>query len=192
MNEEIARLVRPLVKQATILKLSRDRRADRRDKTGSFFGGVPYAEPGESWPVCPGCSDGLSFICQVNLDGCAHKPPPGVRLFAFFYCWECSPWGMDSGPLGRWLVRIYSDPSRKKAVKLRDRSPKSYRTTRCSVRAVPAESLPEWEGISRWCRPASDLSAQANPDEPWEPYQTVAAEMTGRDGFATVVGGYPR
>jgi hypothetical protein len=103
----------------------------------------------------------LSFVCQARFSETKFAPPNGIDRFTFFYCWECSPWGLDDEPPGQWVVRS-------------------------------AKSLPDWESIDVYCPEASALSAELNDDEPWEPYTELLQKITGRDDYATMIGGYPR
>jgi uncharacterized protein YwqG len=77
---------------------------------GSHFGGIPYAEAGEEWPVCPTCKTSLTFIGQIDTKSGFNQPPEGVALFTFFYCWECFPWGLKDEVKGTWVVRTYAEP----------------------------------------------------------------------------------
>src|SRR5881296_1731575 len=113
-NEAFGKLVEPLVRKATALKLTKTDESTSFSKIESRFGGPPYAEAGEVWPICKGCEKPLSFICQVNLRQLKHPEIDGVGLFTFFYCWPCRPWGLRrySGQLGctalQRFVRIES------------------------------------------------------------------------------------
>ena len=158
----------------------------------TYFGGQPYAESGDSWPSCPTCQMELSFIFQARFSETKYVPPEGVQLFTFFYCWKCSPWGLDDEDPGQWVVRFYSAPSDERAVRIQRETKDEYETTPCSVEIESAKSLPDWEGIDVYCPEASTLSAKLNDDEPWEPYSALVQQITGRDDYATMIGGYPR
>ncbi len=189
-NEDIARLITPLIQAASAVELRRVASAEHG--VGSRFGGRPYAEAGESWPICGTCARPLSFICQIHMSDCTHRPIPGIGLFTFFYCWECFP-QEDGGELaGQWLVRCYTDPQHRKATLIEPPQPgEPVQTTPCAITMQATRSLPDWDGIAVWCPEAADLSAQANPDESWQPYLSTAEQLVGEADYASMVGGYP-
>ena len=127
------------------------------------------------------------------MSDCKHEAIPGIGLFTFFYCWECFP-QEDGGELaGQWLVRLYPDPQDRKATLIEPSQPgEPVQTTPCAVTMQPTHSLPDWDGIAVWCPEAADLSAQADPDEPWQSYLSTAEHLVGEADYATMVGGYPR
>jgi len=100
-NVTVNRLT-PIVKEVTILELD-DSTAPKH--TSSYFGGNPYAEEGDIWPICPTCEKALDFICQMNFKDCEHESRPKIGLFSFFYCYECHPFGL--GSVWRYRRRDY-------------------------------------------------------------------------------------
>jgi hypothetical protein len=125
------------------------------------------------------------------MSDCSHRPIPGIGLFAFFYCWECFPQEDGSEPAGAWVVRLYPDPQDRKAISLEPPSEEPVQTTPCAVTMQLCRSLPDWDGIAVWCPEAADLSAQAAPGEPWQPYLSTAEQLVGEAGYTTMIGGYP-
>ncbi|MFC9863068.1 MULTISPECIES: DUF1963 domain-containing protein [unclassified Streptomyces] len=127
-EEHVVQLLRPLMRTRTVLEPAQSppathacgsRRRDaapppvpaRSHATGEFattrFGGFPTVEEGETWPLCEGCADDLTFVAQVDhsRDGLHSRLP--VTFFTFFYCWTCHPWGRRR-KRGGWLVRSYT------------------------------------------------------------------------------------
>ena len=84
MHEEIGSLLQPLAKTATKLEPKKVRDEASLPLTGSHFGGIPYAEADEEWPVCPTCKTSLNFICQIDTASGFKRQPDGVALFTFF------------------------------------------------------------------------------------------------------------
>ncbi|RPK93802.1 hypothetical protein EES46_04975 [Streptomyces sp. ADI98-10] len=86
-----------------------------REVVATRFGGLPTMEEGETWPLCDGCADDLTFVAQVDhaRDGLHDTLPIG--FFTFFYCWNCHPWGRDRDR-GGWLVRSYTALRRPKVL----------------------------------------------------------------------------
>ena len=193
---ELITKVRALLAKAVVAEPTKLRKGEAVSLIATKFGGLPYAERGDEWPVCGGCGEGLSFIFQANLAECA-AAERGKGLFAFFYCHSCSSWG-DIPPelTDAWVVRRYEAPSEAKAIEMEDTSPEDARTRACSVKLATVMSLPDWEGVGEIAPEVSDMSAELNDDEPWEPYVSAAAELLGEhpdnDDFRTQIGGYAK
>lgn len=190
-KSQLELVVTPHVRVCSCLEPKSGRNLDT-PAARTYFGGQPYAESGDAWPSCPTCQKELSFVCQARFSETKFAPPNGIDLFTFFYCWECSPWGLDDEPPGQWVVRFYSAPSDERAIRIQRKTNDEYETTPCSVDIKSAKSLPDWEGIDVYCPEASALSAELNDDEPWEAYTELLQKITGRDDYSTMIGGYPR
>lgn len=184
-------IIRPLLLPASRISTVGLPRGLSSPITSTKFGGHPYAELDEDWPICGGCEEGLSFIFQCNLAECPHQKATG--LFTFFYCHECSSWGDIPPELeNAWLVRRYKSPADNKAVELEDASPKKARTNECSVKMEIVQSLPDWDTINDLLPAAAELSTKSNKDEPWATYQKTVEELLGGEPESTSqVGGYP-
>jgi len=192
MDPRFEKLLRPLVRQATTVKLSKAPNAASKPATRTKFGGIPYSEAGDSWPICPGCERGLNFICQLNLADCLHPEPVLRGLFVFYYCWECMPWGLPGDLKGTWLVRAYPRPGVDRIVQIQHGVKSVAPTIPCSVEMVIDLSLPDWDGIDVVCPAAAELSSKLDLDKPWAPYKAASMELTGNNGYATRIGGYPK
>jgi uncharacterized protein YwqG len=193
MNKELTLLVQPLASTATRLNLKKSSKGASLPVTGSHFGGSPYAEVGEEWPVCPVCTTSLTFICQVDTTSGFHERPEGVALLTFFYCWECFPWGygMEDEVEGTWVVRTYSEPAESRAVPIFPSNGQPDPTRPCVVEIEKVISFPDLEALEEWSEEAAELSSNSNTDEPWEPYRSTVEALGGLTDYATVVGGYP-
>lgn len=207
IDEELAQLLRPLVRQRTLLTL-KQAEAPALPVLGSHFGGRPYLEAGEAWPICPTCGLALGLICQINMAEDAPEMPPDVALLTFFYCHECMPLALPSDPPGEWMVRTYSTPAIEKAVPVEEpyRGAPTYGQSRsrgatsgyemfnvrpCSVTGTSGLSLPDIESLSLWAPEAAQrLEAHTRQDE-WDLYYAVTEELIGEQELATSVGGYP-
>jgi uncharacterized protein YwqG len=203
-NTDLISRVRLLVRPAILLEPFTPRPGQTLAITQSKFGGTPYAERGDAWPICGGCGKGLAFIMQAHLDECEKaaategdepKPDDDRRsgLVVFFYCQQCSSWGDIPADLkDAWVVRRYDTPSESKAVELADLSPADLRTKPCAVMISPAVSLPDWESLDTVDPELSNLSASLDHDEPWEPYSSACTEVLGEEpSCRTQIGGYP-
>ncbi|MEX2218677.1 MAG: DUF1963 domain-containing protein [Phycisphaerales bacterium] len=184
LEESLRRLVTP----CTVVALAGQRSSG---PLATCFGGPPYAERGDAWPVCGGCGAGLTFVFQWNAGELPHAPRPG--LYVFYYCFNCNSWG-DESDRGKslWLLRRYAAPSAERSVHLDDRSPQDNRCTPCAVRIEPALSLPDWQGIDEIEPELTDAAVALNSDNPWEVYDEVAKAILGSEPtLRTQVGGYP-
>lgn len=192
MNQEIALYLEPLTRVATRLEPKKVRDEASLPLLGTHFGGLPYAEAGEEWPACPACRTSLSFICQINTASGFHQRPAGVALLTFFYCWECSPWGLADEVEGTWVVRTYPEVSEAKSVAILPRGEQPERTAGCLTEMERVVTFPDWDGIHSYSKEADEASARANPDEPWEAYVSTVEALGGLSDYATVIDGYPR
>lgn len=191
MRDEIVSLVKPLARVATKLEPKQVRNWESLPRTSSHFGGAPFAL-GEEWPVCPTCKTSLSFICQINTASGYHQSPEGVALFTFFYCWECFPWGLTGEVKGVWVVRTYPKLDEKNSTIIAPPRDQTQPTKACEILEERILSFPDWEEIHSWSSAAVEVATKANPDEPWEAYESAVEALGGFTDYATMVGGYPR
>ena len=64
-EDKIDDLLKPLIKNATRLEPIANESAVKASCI-SKMGGAPYAETGDSWPLCPTCTKELTFIVQFH------------------------------------------------------------------------------------------------------------------------------
>jgi uncharacterized protein YwqG len=190
MSRTLASILRPLLRQTSIMKLRKSR--SRLPVTASKFGGVPYLEQGEVWPTCPICHQSLSFICQIDLRDTVFKELVGFDLFSFFYCWNCFPQDDSPSNAGAWLVKTYIAPQKGKSLPVQLPSGVNQ-TAECRVSFQEAQAVPDWEGTTRWCPKACDVAKRINADEPWTAYQDAVTAIIGHSPeIQSCIGGDPR
>lgn len=148
MRNRVTEILKPLARVATRLEPKRARDESGLPLAGSHFGGTPFAEAGERWPVCPTCETSLSFICQLDAAAGFHQPPEGVALFTFFYCWECFPWGLADDVKGTWVVRTYPEVEEGRAALLPPPDDEPPPTRACAVLAERVLSFPDWDDLN--------------------------------------------
>lgn len=188
MEHSVETLLKSVKKTASLLRL--EPRPDDLPQTASKFGGVPYSEQGEEWPVCAGCRAPLSFICQVDLKETALRIGPGIGFFTFFYCWECAPWGAVDEEPGSWHLRLY--PRVDLSLMVRVRPPAAVTVTRsCGVSVAIAPSYPSWPTLLNIRPDAARLFAQEKDVEPSEVYEDAVEQLVGEQDYYSRVGGYP-
>ena len=183
-KEKLDCLLKPLVKKAIKLEPIANETASAVSYE-SKFGGLPYAEIGDTWPSCPTCKKELTFINQIHDEIEQH-------LFVFYYCKECFPWGLDDEEKGQWLVKLYEEPSSEKIVQINRNSNDESAPRPCKVIASSVDVLPDWEGLSSASKEANDLCCKINDDSPWDVYEEAVLRAGCLNNYETLLGGYPR
>jgi hypothetical protein len=152
--------------------------------TATHFGGNPYFEAGESWPIVDGRP--YDFVCQVNLEECADRPEVPFDLFTIFLCWRLC----EEGDVQRsCLVRTYrdADPSRAVSVsRAHARDEGDYRVKPCTVRPDPGFVTYPWS-IERY---PEIQSAAAKFKDPGAAYRASLARLGFHRDFRSRVGGF--
>jgi uncharacterized protein YwqG len=178
-------LLKPLIKPATQLHLQGATAPVNEAPFTSHFGGQPYFEKGEAWPLT---KDGrpLQFIVQVfNEPGI--ELPASIQLIQFYYDFEEGPWQTsDEG----WLVKIYEQLDRDKQQTI-EKPAAVEDLLYCAIRYEKVQSLPSWEGIEVYSKEVTDLSCSLNDDAPWEAYDTAVEKLIGKQDYRSQLGGYP-
>ena len=150
--EDLEKLVKPLIRQATIIELQPASRPPENSQMNSHFGGQPYFEHGEVWPRSKSGRN-LSFIFQIfNQEGL--ELPAQIKLIQFFYDFESYPW--DTADDG-WLVKIYKEINPDK-IQFIERPEELDFNKYCEVKFRAGSSLPDWEGIDLYDDIASKLN----------------------------------
>lgn len=177
-------LLTPLIREAVILDPIRS--SDAEDAAiSSKFGGEPYAQSSDVWPVCPSCKNELVFVSQFNKE-------ENDELFTFFYCFECFPWGLPDEEKGQWVIRRYKMPSMTQYKKITPSQTNEYSPIPCTTHAKTVRVLPDWEGLESFSIDAENLCCELDSDNPWEEYNSAFLRNRCLDDYATLVGGYPR
>jgi uncharacterized protein YwqG len=179
---QLDQLLKPLIKPAVLLSLSQSDEAEAASCV-SKFGGLPYAEKNEVWPSCPTCKNDLNFVAQI-------KHPLENSLYAFFYCFECFPWGMGDEEKGQWLIRSYFHPEMKNYTEIKQGDTQlEYAVAACQCTEQVVQTLPDFETLE-------SLSAQAaalcDADDPYEDYDKAIERCGCLVDYASLIGGYPK
>lgn len=188
---ELTTAMRPWLRAAT--RLVPEPWDDPGGGVGSRAGGMPYAEPGETWPRCGSCGVALDFIAQVDLRECPNRPTEAFDLFTFYYCWECFPWGDPTGEdQGQWALRTHSQasPERRKPLSPPGRDGQVTRPARLVPSSHPV--LPSGEELDARDLPLAQR-LEALPEFP-DIVEALEERVLGRPITAdgpTLVGGYP-
>ncbi|MBI5172580.1 MAG: DUF1963 domain-containing protein [Candidatus Melainabacteria bacterium] len=169
------------------------------EEFASKFGGAPYFEEGESWPVCTKCGKQETFICQLDLRSCpAVHLPDCFGLLSFFYCFHCFPW---DAPQPGWTVRNYRDAQAHRAITLQQapvKEPGFLKKLFGGHNQMVKCCLVKFELFD--CYPQLDELDEIGDDEDKklladvelnDTYYERVDELTGKsDNFGTLVGGY--
>src|SRR5690606_20867777 len=107
----------------------------------SHFGGQPYFEEGETWPVS-GNGAPMSFIFQVFNTGGINLPPE-IGLIQFYYDFEAFPYDTEDDG---WLVKMYPKVNKNKIISI-ERPPELDTPQYCDIEFMAIKSLPDWDGI---------------------------------------------
>jgi uncharacterized protein YwqG len=188
MAKKLDTLLKPLLKPCTRLILNPDRSA-KAQSLQTKFGGLPYLESHDEWPMCSACGNALVFIAQFNLSDCAHETPDNA-LYLFYYCMECLPWGGKDSERGQWAVRRYVDATLEKLKPLsKAASNPEQAIPPCTVRHGAVMTLPDWEELDN-----ADIRAACaalDAQEPWEAYAEAATRLGSLHDSATLIDAYP-
>ena len=183
-QDKLDALLAPLVKEATVLDPIRS--SDAEDASvDSKFGGEPYAQVDDAWPNCPTCKNELVFVAQFREED-------RDELFAFFYCFECFPWGLADEAKGQWIIRRYKNPSMTQYKRIAPSKTNECSPIPCMTRSRIVRVLPDWEGLESSSVEAENLCCEIDEDSPWEEYSSTLLRNRCLDEYATLVGGYPR
>lgn len=185
-QQQLLDLLTPLIKEATRIIPQTPLRMPASSHLTSHFGGTPYFEQGEAWPVTEKGTP-LSFIFQIVNDGHINLPE-SIKIVQFYYDWESAPW--DTAEDG-WLVKTYSqiDPHAPSIAE----KPYTRRLVKfCNITFEKVKSLPDWEGIYNWNENAEKLAITINEDKPWEAYDEAVKQLIGEQSYRSQLGGYPK
>lgn len=185
-KEDLTRLVQPLLRTTTRIAVQSPMRPREDAQLRSHFGGTPYFEKGESWPVSENGSP-LDFIFQVVNDGTLQLPAH-IQVLQFYYDWRLNPWNTEDPG---WLVKTYPAIDPEKQVRL-DKPAVLPRAKYCEIKFAPQQTLPDWQSLSDFQYDAQKLSCVLNEEEPWEPYETVTKAMEAEPQYQSQLGGYAK
>ena len=182
---EIIKKLTPLIKSKTQMELIK-----AGNKEGSqfisHFGGIPYFEEGEAWPVNKDSGKPLSFIMQLINTGEIHLPEE-IGVLQFFYDWEEFPWETEQEG---WLIKMYPKLDKSKAVVV-EPDTAVFSPDFCTINFVDKQSLPDWEGLYAIDESILDLCEKINPDDSWDVLENAKTNLIGEQDYASFLGGYP-
>lgn len=184
--QQLESLLIPLVKNATVLKVKEATRLHPEAAFRSHFGGTPYFEQGDTWPVNKKGLP-LQFVFQVFASPFAQLPA-GVRLLQFF----CPHFTANTSfNVNECFVKLVTNFDPQRQVTL---LPPSFIASRpyCEIVFDEALSLPDWQGLSLYSPDAVSIITALEPEEPWELYEQFCEKLTGNCYYRTQLAGYPR
>ena len=118
-HQAIADTITPLIQQTLVAELQ-----DTTDPTdlpllGLHFGGAPYAEQGESWPTCQVRQCSLFHLSSQFVRVSAQTTVGSRSVHVFLLLGMLPVWRTTRGN-GEWVVGLYSNPRKEKAVAISD------------------------------------------------------------------------
>ena len=134
-------VVRSCAKTPTRLEAIPLRADDHKSVTRSRFGGVPYAEMGDTWPMHK--NRPYDYVAQLNLRESAEPPTTAFELITVFVCWHAIEHG-EAIEIGG-VVGSYSNPSQSKAIVMERPQPISdddFRVSPCSIKTSTVLTYP--------------------------------------------------
>lgn len=172
MQRDLDEVLRSMVKRRVLLRAKQATRW--LTPIASRFGGLPYMEAGESWPICDSCDKELSFVGQIDLRA-AKVEDPVFELVALYYCWDCFPF---DGPFDH---RAYRGASNERAVACRPSAGTDI-FTMSEITFEEALSLPCWE--------AADAVREVNGCD-HDAYKAAVERVAGEQVLTSSLVGYP-
>jgi len=138
---ELDEVVRSSAKGATQFEAIASRPGEIPSIIGTRFGGIPYAEAGDAWPMLDGRP--YDFVGQFNLSECSEPPTAAYDLITVFISWHALE--IDE-PMERiCVVRSYRSPSAAKAIMLDRPAPtgdEDFQVVPCTAKARRAVTYP--------------------------------------------------
>lgn len=173
-----------LVKPATAIIVNESKRPPENSQLLSHFGGQPYFEERESWPLNQSGSP-MDFIFQVFNDG-FDGIPENIKLIQFYYDFEEGAWETENDG---WKVKIYDELNIDKIAKT-SRFPEK-KAKYCEITLEKSMSLPNWETLLDLYPETADQIAMDDEDD-YDTYEEACTKITGpkRDSSSSL-GGYP-
>jgi len=201
--KDLENLIKPAVKDATKLILTRKDTIPANSHLLSHFRGQPYFEKGEKWPSIRE-GDQFELIFQIFNTGNINMPS-NIKLLQFYYDYENSPisyktYTEDNVRIGYkhgngWLVKIYENLDFENSIIIQAPEgvapdPEVY----CEIEYKAVKSLPCWEYseendklIEMLCGKLDGESKKKNFDS----YNFVAEKLNCDQDLITKLGGYP-
>ncbi|MCV6638005.1 DUF1963 domain-containing protein [Candidatus Albibeggiatoa sp. nov. NOAA] len=184
-HKQLEQLLVPHIKTAKMLEPFTAPTAHKAS-IESKFGGIPYAQPQDHWPRCPTCQNELSFVVQF-MDNASNS------LYVFYYCFECSPWGMADEEMGQWLVQRYHEPSMQDYQQIIPLHKNEFTVEPCLVANKHVKVLPDLDSLEYYrLSHIEGLCHEIDSDDCWDIYTEACTQLGCIDDYATLIGGYPR
>jgi hypothetical protein len=182
--------VRAAGKPATALILDRQMPTDFVfPPAATHFGGNPYFETGDSWPICEKNGIPYDFICQVNLNDCPIRPEVPFDLLTIFLSWSLVAEGNPEGNEPECIVRTYRSALPEKHVPINpppSRHGDDYRVRPCSIRTETWLTYPH-----SFKEHPEIIAAARNFRNPVAAFLKADKRVNGRNRFHSRMGGYP-
>jgi hypothetical protein len=129
LRAELYRLTKETVLPATMLSLTKS--SAELHKLSTRFGGMPYIEQGEEWPLCQSCKRALCFMFQIDAAKDLQPTIAGAGLFTFYACGGDAH--IQDEP--QLTIRHYAAPSSEKAQERRAEASRKFASTGKAIAA---------------------------------------------------------
>jgi hypothetical protein len=155
---ELDEVVRSSAKIATQFDAVPLRVGEVPSVTGTRFGGVPYAEVGDVWPVLG--DRPYDFVGQFDLSECFERPSSAFDLITVFVCWHA----VEIDDVENFcIVRSYRSPSPGKANVMerpQANADEDFQVVPCAVEARRVLTYPSPVGSFRTVDAIANLAVQ--------------------------------
>lgn len=148
IERELDEVVRSCAKVATRFEATPLRPGEAISVTGTRFGGIPYAEAGDTWPRLG--KRPYDFVAQLNLRQCYEPPTTAYELITVFVCWHILATAEEDEWERACIVRSYQNPSEASAISIARPEPideDDFQVVACAVNSRQMLSYPRpgWE-----------------------------------------------
>lgn len=152
----------------------------------SHFGGIPYFEQGEVWPVHEETGQPLEFVCQF-VDSGIFPFPEGVQLIQFYFSFE----DLHEGDVDRgWQIKTYSEVHIDKYRRVP--APMGKKITHYNpVFMIPDVSLPDYETALAVDPMIHYISKKVSRRRPYNAYNEMVRNYISDKEYGSAVGGFP-
>jgi len=179
--DDYENLIKPLLRDTAKLILKRSEKLEDT-QLKSHFGGQPYFEKGEKWPVTKDKRP-LDFVFQF-FNTSNNILPENIKLIQFYYDFDESPWSTkDDG----WLVKVYEKLEKDNIIIIENPDP--YKTQRyCEIQYENIKTLPHEQDLEFFSEAAEMFTLMINVKSP---YYKVAEKLKAAHSMQSQIGGYP-
>jgi len=170
----------------TKVKVSRKQPLNRRSFMQSHFGGIPYFEKNETWPLQRDTGEPMDFVCQF-VDTGEFPFPEGIKIIQlYFSLHQLHREDMTNA----WLIKTYQDAHIDKYVPVL-KTKTFQKSTFNPVYLISDVSLPDYETAIKINPMLHHMCKRVNRKKPIKAYNDIVNYLHDDAGYGSSIGGYP-